>query len=62
MTNESVRWLLMDAASRAASYIEQLSARKVGPERRAVERLRAAPVVPLPEGPGRATDVLAFVD
>jgi hypothetical protein len=62
MTNDSVRGLLMDAASRAASYIEQLSVRKVGAERRAVERLSEALDRPLADGPGRAADILAFLD
>src|ERR1700739_977905 len=62
MTNDSVRGLLMDAASRAASYIEQLSVRKVRAEHRAVERLSEALDRPLPDRPGRPTDILAFLD
>ena len=62
MTNDSVRELLLDAANRAASYIEQLGARDVCAQRGAVERLTKALDEPLPSEPSRPHDILAFLD
>ena len=62
MSNDSVRELLLDAANRAASYIEQLGARDVGAQRGAVERLTKALDEPLPSEPSRPHDILAFLD
>jgi glutamate/tyrosine decarboxylase-like PLP-dependent enzyme len=62
MSKDNVRELLLDAANRAASYIDQLSAREVCPQRGAVERLIEALDVPLPSEPSGSSDILAFLD
>jgi len=62
MSHVNVRELLMDAANRAASYLERLPSRPIRAESGAPERLAEALAVPLPEEPGRAADILAFLD
>jgi glutamate/tyrosine decarboxylase-like PLP-dependent enzyme len=62
MTDEGVRGLLVEAATRAASYIDALPGREVRAQRGAVERLMKALDVPLPAQPGRPGDILAFLD
>jgi glutamate/tyrosine decarboxylase-like PLP-dependent enzyme len=62
MTDEGVRGLLIEAATRAASYIDALPGREVRAQRGAVERLKKALDVPLPAQPGRPGDILAFLD
>jgi len=62
MTDEGVRGLLIEAATRAASYIDALPGREVRAQRGAVERLMKALDVPLPTQPGRPGDILAFLD
>jgi glutamate/tyrosine decarboxylase-like PLP-dependent enzyme len=62
MSHVNVRELLMDAANRAASYLERLPSRPVCAQRGAPERLAEALAVPLPAQPGRAADILAFLD
>jgi glutamate/tyrosine decarboxylase-like PLP-dependent enzyme len=62
MTDEGVRGLLIEAATRAASYIDALPGREVRAQRGAVERLMKALDVPLPAQPGRPGDILAFLD
>src|SRR6516225_4137676 len=62
MSPVNVRALLMDAANRAASYLERLPSRPIRAESGAPERLAEALAVPLPEQPGRAADILAFLD
>jgi glutamate/tyrosine decarboxylase-like PLP-dependent enzyme len=62
MSNDDLRKLLLDAANRAASYIEGLGTRDVCAQRGAVERLIAALDQPLPGEPSRPHDILAFLD
>jgi glutamate/tyrosine decarboxylase-like PLP-dependent enzyme len=62
MSNDSVRELLLDAANRAASYLDQLKVREVRAQRGAAERLMRALDGPLPSEPSRAHDILAFLD
>ena len=62
MSNETTRELLAEAANRAAAYLEGLHARDVQPSRHAIERLNGALDVPLPNEPGDAAEVLAFLD
>jgi glutamate/tyrosine decarboxylase-like PLP-dependent enzyme len=62
MSRDNVRELLVDAANRAASYLEQLAARGVCAQHGAVERLIKALDEPLPSEPGRPHDILAFLD
>jgi glutamate/tyrosine decarboxylase-like PLP-dependent enzyme len=62
MSRDNVRELLVDAANRAASYLEQLGAREVCAQRGAVERLIKALDEPLPSEPSRPHDILAFLD
>src|SRR5215469_5672678 len=62
VNSDNIRALLIDAANRAAHYIDALAARDVVPARGSVERLIAALNTPLPDGPGKSTEVLAFLD
>src|SRR6516164_11218737 len=62
MSHVNVRELLMDAANRAASYLERLPSRPIRAESGAVERLTKALEGPLPSEPTRAHDILAFLD
>ena len=62
MSNDSVRELLLEAANRAASYIDQLRVREVRAQRGAVERLMKALDGPLPSQPSRPHEILAFLD
>ena len=62
MSSDSIRQLLIAAANRSASYIENLRVREVRPERAAVERLAEALDGPLPAEPCRPADILAFLD
>jgi glutamate/tyrosine decarboxylase-like PLP-dependent enzyme len=62
MSNDSVRELLLEAANRAASYIDQLRVREVPAQRGAVERLIKALDGPLPSQPSRPHEILAFLD
>jgi glutamate/tyrosine decarboxylase-like PLP-dependent enzyme len=62
MSTESVRELLIEAANRAARYIDELHAREVTPSRGSIERLRDALDVSLPHEPSDAAAVVAFVD
>lgn len=62
MNRDNTRELLVDAANRAANYIEGLRVRDVRPLRGSVERLMQALDHPLPDQPSRSTDVLAFLD
>ena len=62
VNSDNIRALLIEAANRAAHYIDALTARDVVPARGSVERLIAALNTPLPDGPGKSTEVLAFLD
>lgn len=62
MTIEGIRELLVNAANRAAEYIDGLPAREVKPSRRAIERLHEALDVSLPDESSDAGEVLAFLD
>jgi glutamate/tyrosine decarboxylase-like PLP-dependent enzyme len=62
MSNDSVRELLLEAANRAASYIDQLRVREVRAQRGAAERLIKALDGPLPSQPSRPHEILAFLD
>jgi glutamate/tyrosine decarboxylase-like PLP-dependent enzyme len=54
--------LLVEAAGRAADYLERLDARSVFPEEGAVDRLAQALDGPLPAGPAGDQEILAFID
>ena len=62
MNSNNTRELLVEAANRAADYIEGLCARDVRPLRGSVERLLEVLDCPLPDNPSRPTDVLALLD
>ena len=62
MNSNNTRALLVEAANRAANYIEGLRARDVRPLRGSVERLSSVLDGPLPDDPSRPTDVLALLD
>src|SRR5215831_11377618 len=62
VSKDDIRELLLDAANRSASYIENLGTRAVRADRAAVERLREALDVPVPAEPSRAHEILAFLD
>ena len=56
------RGLLVEAANRAASYLEQLPVREVRALRGAAARLLEALAGPLPSEPSPPADILAFLD
>jgi len=60
--NDDLRELLLDAAKRAASYLDGLRHRDVRAVRGSVERLIAAVDSPLPDLPSKPIEVLAFLD
>src|SRR5258708_19673186 len=62
MDSDNTRELLVEAANRAANYIEGLRVRDVRPLRGSVERLMGVLDGPLPDNPSRPTDVLALLD
>jgi glutamate/tyrosine decarboxylase-like PLP-dependent enzyme len=62
MSNESIRELLVEAANRAAQYIDGLRSREVNPSRGSIGRLSDALDASLPNGPSDAAEVLAFID
>ena len=62
MNNDDTRELLVDAANRAANYLEGLRLRDVRPLRGSIERLMEVLNGPLPATPSRPTDVLALLD
>ena len=62
MNSDNTRELLIEAANRAANYIEGLSVRDVRPLRGSVERLMEVLDGPLPDNPSRPADVLALLD
>lgn len=62
MDNDNRRSLLVEAAGRAADYLESLDERCVGPVPGAVERLTDALNYPLPEESIKSTDIIAFLD
>jgi glutamate/tyrosine decarboxylase-like PLP-dependent enzyme len=62
MNSGGIRELLVDAANRAADYLEGLRLRDVRPRRGSIERLMAVLDGPLPDNPSRAADVLALLD
>ena len=62
MSDSNIRELLVDAADRAAGYLEQLPAREVRAQRGAVERLKKALDGPLPDEPAPPAEILAFLD
>jgi len=59
---DTTRDLLVDAAGRAATYLEQLQTRAVAADPAAVDRLISALDQPLPATPTGAAAVLEFVD
>jgi glutamate/tyrosine decarboxylase-like PLP-dependent enzyme len=62
MTQDDTRALLIDAAERAARYLETLDERPVAAHPGSVERLLAALEPSLPEAPAGAAEVLDFLD
>ena len=58
----STRELLIEAANRAASYLERLDARAVRPSHQAIDRLNDALDMPFPTQPSNAAQVLALLD
>lgn len=62
MESNSIQALLAEAAKRAASYIEGLQVRDVKPLPGSIERLIDALDAPLPEGPSKPSEILAFLD
>jgi glutamate/tyrosine decarboxylase-like PLP-dependent enzyme len=61
-SNVNVRELLLEAANRAVSYIDELGMREVRAQRGAVERLMQALDVPFPAQPSEPGEILAFLD
>lgn len=62
MHDNSTEQLLLDAAKRAADYLEGLPARNAGPLAGAAERLAQALEGSLPDTPGDDQQILAFLD
>jgi len=62
MSDEKTRELLVEAANRAANYIERLRLRDVRPLRGSVDRLVDALNGPFPDNPTSPSDVLALLD
>jgi glutamate/tyrosine decarboxylase-like PLP-dependent enzyme len=62
MSHDHIRELLVEAANRAARYLEQLRLRHVRAEPAAVQRLMQALDGPLPVEPSRPGEILAFLD
>src|SRR6202142_1106105 len=62
MNSNATRELLVEAANRAAIYIEGLPFRDVCPLRGSVERLIDVLNSPLPDNPSNPSDVLALLD
>jgi glutamate/tyrosine decarboxylase-like PLP-dependent enzyme len=62
MNGGDTRELLVNAANRAADYLEGLRLRDVGPLRGSIERLMEVLDGPLPDNPSRPADVLALLD
>jgi glutamate/tyrosine decarboxylase-like PLP-dependent enzyme len=60
--DDDIRELLADAANRAASYIDGLHARDVGPLPGSIERLIDALGEHLPNEPSKSAEILAFLD
>jgi glutamate/tyrosine decarboxylase-like PLP-dependent enzyme len=60
--NDDLQELLLDAANRAARYLDGLRHRDVGAMRGSVERLIAALDGPLPDLPSKPAEILAFLD
>jgi glutamate/tyrosine decarboxylase-like PLP-dependent enzyme len=62
MSDESIRKLLVQAANRAAAYIDKLQLRQVSPSHDSIERLSHVLDGSLPDEPSDAAQVLAFID
>jgi glutamate/tyrosine decarboxylase-like PLP-dependent enzyme len=62
MENGGTRELLADAARRGSRYIDGLHGRDVGPLPGSIERLISALDDHLPETPGKAAEIIAFLD
>jgi glutamate/tyrosine decarboxylase-like PLP-dependent enzyme len=62
LQGDHTRELLIEAANRAANYLEGLRLREVRPLRGSVERLVDALSGSLPDRPSSSTDILAFLD
>jgi glutamate/tyrosine decarboxylase-like PLP-dependent enzyme len=62
MNSDGTRELLVEAANRAANYLEGLSVRDVSPRRESVERLIGVLNGPLPDNPSKPADILALLD
>jgi glutamate/tyrosine decarboxylase-like PLP-dependent enzyme len=62
MPIDETRKLLVDAANRAANYLDGLSLRDVCPLAGSVERLTSALDSPFPDSPSEPSDVLALLD
>jgi glutamate/tyrosine decarboxylase-like PLP-dependent enzyme len=62
MNSGDTRELLVDAANRAADYLEGLRLRDVRPLSGSIERLMEVLDGPLPDNPSRPIDVLALLD
>jgi glutamate/tyrosine decarboxylase-like PLP-dependent enzyme len=61
-SNDDLRNLLVDAATRAACYLDGLRHRDVGAARGSIERLIAALDYPLADQASSAAEILAFLD
>jgi glutamate/tyrosine decarboxylase-like PLP-dependent enzyme len=62
MPTDKTRTLLVDAANRAANYLDGLGLRDVCPLAGSVERLTSVLDGPLPDSPSEPSDVLALLD
>jgi glutamate/tyrosine decarboxylase-like PLP-dependent enzyme len=62
MNSDRTRELLVEAANRAANYIEGLRVREVRPLRGSIERLMVALDSSLPDKPSNPNDILALLD
>ncbi len=62
MNSDNTCELLVEAANRAANYIEGLRVRDVRPLRGSIERLMKALDSSLPDKPSKPNDVLALLD
>jgi len=62
MGKDNRRDLLVDAARRAADYLDGLNVRSVGPMPGSVKRLEDALDISLPEAPSDSADIISFLD
>jgi len=62
VSNDDQRELLLDAANRAADYLDSLRDRDVRAAPGSVEKLMAALDSPFPDRPSKPVEILAFLD